>query len=149
MAENVLVMGPNVAIAVLTNQEASDAAGLIAKALGPLVLPQKAASQDFRDAAEEAHIRGIIARLQHGQIDRTQFTADANFYFSADTLGDFASSLGPLGTIQDVARTSVSLRGGMTYAGFNVTFTSGTEVKLSTYTLADEKLEQLLVEGKE
>ena len=35
--------------------------------------------------------------LRAGRIDRSQFTSNANGYFSAQALADFQASLGPLG----------------------------------------------------
>ena len=150
VAENIVFPEDKVAIAVLTNQEASDAASEVMQAMVPLLLPtsEKAVSTAGVMKPEEAQLKLIMAGLVDGQINRSLFTADANFYFSEETLGDFRSSLKSFGAVTTVTKNSSSLRGGMTYRTFNVSFADGTSVAVSTYTMADGKLEQLLVEGK-
>ena len=148
VSENIVFPDDNLAIAVLTNQEASSAAGMIARAILPLVMAKPAAAATG-PKPEETQLKTILTGLQSGKIDRTLFTPDANYYFSAETLGDFSSSLKPLGAITSVTETQNSLRGGMTYRGFTVVFTGGTSVTVSTYTIKDGRLEQLLVEGKQ
>jgi CubicO group peptidase (beta-lactamase class C family) len=147
VSENVVWPDRRIALAILTNQEASSAAEEIAKALAPLLLPKTVAAA-APALPEEAQLRTILTGLQAGKIDPTLFTADANFYFSAETLGDFASSLQPLGAVTEVKRESEQLRGGMVYRSFTAAFAGGKKVTVSTYTMKDGKLEQLLVEGE-
>ena len=144
VAENLVLPNDGIAIAVLTNQEASSAAGLIAKAVGKVLLADKPKAVTV---LHKDPLQGILAGLQAGRIDRALFTPDANFYFSQDTLDDFSSSLQPLGTITGVTQKSEELRGGMTYRDYDVRFSGGKGVKVSTYTMPDGKLEQLLVEA--
>ena len=47
--------------------------------------------------------------------------------------------------VQSVAQTSTSLRGGMTFRSFDVTFANGTKLRLTTYTTNDGRLEQFLL----
>ena len=148
VAENIVFPDEKLAIAVLTNQEASSAASDIMRAILPLVSAPKQVAAKQEVSPEETALRSILTGLQDGQINRKLFTADANYYFSAQTLGDFASSLKPLGAIVGVSKTSESLRGGMTFRTFDVAFAGGTSVTTSTYTMADGRLEQLLVEEK-
>ena len=148
VAENVVLPDDKVAVAVLTNQEASTAAGEIASAVLKLVLP-KTAAVAVVSAPEETQLKGIVSGLQDGRIDRALFTPDANFYFSPETMEDFASSLKPLGAVTEVKKQSESLRGGMTFRTFKVGFAGGEGVTVSTYTMKDGKLEQLIVEGKD
>ena len=146
VSENQVFPDDKLAIAVLTNQEASDAASLIARALVPLLLPVPVV---VGDASAEQQMKVIFSRLQRAQIDRTLFSPDANFYFSQPTLDDFSSSLQPLGSITAVKQTNTSLRGGMVFREMKVTFSGGSAVEVTTYTLPDGKLEQLLVVGKD
>ncbi len=140
VAENLVLPDDKLAIAVLTNQEASSAAGLIAKAIGTVLLtPTK--------KLVVSPLQEILTGLQEGRIDRSLFTPDANFYFSQDTLHDFSSSLKPLGEISKVAKKNEELRGGMTFTAYDVAFTSNKSVRVSTYTMPGGKLEQLLVEA--
>jgi CubicO group peptidase (beta-lactamase class C family) len=145
VAQNAIWPDDKIAIAVLTNQEASPAASQIAQAIAPLLF---APTLPPEDKALDAKIASILRGLQSGSIERSLFTADANFYFSAETLADFSSSLGHLGTVTSVTRTQESLRGGMTERSFEAVFADGESITLSTYTTADGKLEQFLVEGK-
>jgi CubicO group peptidase (beta-lactamase class C family) len=146
VSENMVLPDEKIAIAVLTNQEASDAASEIASAVAKLIVP-KIVTVQAADSPE-MQLKVIMGGLQDGKIDRTLFTPDANFYFSAETLDDFQTSLKPLGAVTTVTKKGESLRGGMTYRSFEVGFAGGDSVTVSTYTMKDGKLEQLLVEGK-
>jgi hypothetical protein len=148
VSENVVLPDDGVAIAVLTNQEASSAASEITRAI-LTELPVGAKLTVVQPTKpDEAEIGKILTGLQEGKIDRKLFTDNANFYFSAETLGDFASSLRPLGAVQQVSRTDESLRGGMTERSYSVSFAGGRSVSVSTYWMPDGRLEQLLVEAE-
>jgi D-alanyl-D-alanine carboxypeptidase len=147
VAQNTVFPDQKIAVAALTNQEASAAAGAIVRALSTLLLPSpSAASGGTADAAmAEAQAKRIIEGLRHGTVDRAMFTTDGNFYFNQVALTDHANSLSPLGEVKTVTQTSTSLRGGMTFRSFDVTFANGTRVRLTTYTTRDGKLEQFLI----
>jgi D-alanyl-D-alanine carboxypeptidase len=149
VAENIVFPDDKVAIAVLTNEEASSAAGAIAQAVAPLLLSPaaKVKAEDAGKAAAEAQAKTILSGLQAGKIDRSQFTDDCNFYFSKTAIADFKSSLGPLGTIKELTQEAMELRGGMVFREFTVKFpdAKGTSLTLTTYTMPDGKLEQFLV----
>ena len=99
-----------VAISVLTNAGFSNAPDAIADAIAQLLL----ATSD-----ETQFARALFAMLSRGEIDRTRFTVNGNDYFSAQTLTDFAASLGPLGVPDRVVRRGTkSLRGGLTSERF-------------------------------
>jgi CubicO group peptidase (beta-lactamase class C family) len=145
VAENILFPDDHVAIAVLTNQEASEAASQIAREVAPLVLPPNAsATQAFTPK-----LKTILAGLQKGEIDRSLFTANCNDYFDQTALSDYQSSLAPLGTITDVVPGRSSLRGGMTFGSYRVKFSGGTTIIVTVFLEPDGKIEQLLVEGKQ
>lgn len=148
VAYNAVFPDDSIAVAVLTNQEASSAAGAIGSALESLLLPAPTSAQPPTGDASEAEqlARTTLAALQQGKIDRARFTSNANFYFDNSALADYRSSLAPLGAITSVKQTGVALRGGMTYRGFEVTFANGKTVALSTYTVPGGKYEQFLVE---
>jgi CubicO group peptidase (beta-lactamase class C family) len=148
VAQNVVFPDDKLAIVVLTNQEASSAAGTIARGIMGILLPPPPSltGDSATVAAGEALATKVLAGLQQGQIDRSLFTANANFYFDAATLADFQSSLGRLGAIKSLRQTGASLRGGMTYRGYAAEFADGTRVSVSTYTTTDGKLEQFLVD---
>jgi hypothetical protein len=137
-----------VAIAVLTNEEASSAASSIARAIAPMVLAPEIKAANAEDAAKsaaEAQAKQILTGLIAGKIDRTLFTADCNFYFSEQAIGDFASSLSPLGGITSLTQEAQQSRGGMVFREFSVKFGGGSSLTLTTYTMPDGKLEQFLI----
>ena len=139
-AENVVFPDDHVAIVVLTNQDAAEAAGQIARSIAPLLLT----SGDPQTTARLEQAKKIFEGLQHGTIDRSLFTDNANFYFSEQALKDFASSLGPLGTPVNFTQTRQALRGGMKLRVFEVTF-PGKTLRAWTYEMPDGKLEQYQV----
>ena len=153
VAENIVFPYDHAAIAVLTNQEASSAAADISRALMPLVLAgQAAAAANPANATAEAFapkLKGIMAGLVQGKIDRSLFTPDCNAYFDADGLSDFQTSLSSLGVVASVSLEHADLRGGMTFGAYQVVFSGGTKLRMTVYLEPDGKVEQLLVEGKE
>jgi D-alanyl-D-alanine carboxypeptidase len=150
VAENMVFPEQHAAVAVLTNQEASDAAAEIAQAVAAIVLPAAsgAAGDKAADDGFAAKLKRIMQGLAKGEIDRSLFTADCNDYFGSDALADYKSSLGPLGAVTAVSAGRSSLRGGMTFGAWKVTFANGTAVTVTTYAEPDGKIEQLLVTGK-
>ncbi len=136
-ADNIVFPDERVAVAVLTNQDAAPAAGAIARAISPLLL----ASDDPTAEQKLEQARKIFAGLQHGKIDRSLFTDDANFYFSREALKDFASGLAPLGAPQEFVQTRQALRGGMTLRVYRVKFPAKA-LRVWTYEMTDGKLEQ-------
>src|SRR6516165_6249112 len=96
-SENIVFPDERVAVVVLTNQDAADAAGNIARSVAPLLL----ASEDPATPEKLAQARKIFEGLQHGTLDRSLYTDNANFYFNEVALKDFANSLGPLGTPEE------------------------------------------------
>jgi len=147
VSSNTVFPDDKIAVAVLTNQEAAPAAGMIGRAISALLVPSgvRTASSPEETAKAEAIAKRALGELQHGRIDRTLFTGNANFYFDKTALDDYASSLGPLGAIASFQQSATSLRGGMRYRGFAVAFANGTRVNLSSYWTTDGKIEQFLV----
>ena len=154
VAEDVIYPDDHAAVVVLTNQEASEAAGQIAGQIAPLILPAKTSTAKPANpamAAAEAfapHLQTVLAGLQQGQIDRTLFTADCNDYFDATAIGDYRSSLAPLGSLTAVATAGAELRGGMTFGIYRAAFSGGTTALITVYLEPDGRIEQLLVVGK-
>lgn len=145
VAANYVLPDDKIAIAVLTNQEASPAAGAIGRALVTLVLPG-ASTAPAGDPDAEVWAHEVLDSLQHGRIDRARFTDNGNFYFDAQAIADYKTSLAPFGAISSLKETAKFDRGGMTYRGFAVEFSSGKRVNLSTFTVPGGKMEQFLVE---
>jgi CubicO group peptidase (beta-lactamase class C family) len=143
VSENAVFPEDKLAIAVLTNQDASPAAGQITRQLMPILLgvsPAAPATPAERQALE------VFTNFQQGKIDRSLFTENCNAYFSRQALGDFQSSLAPLGKPSSLKQTAEELRGGMTYRAFHVEFPNTPQkLTITTYTMPDGLLEQYLV----
>ncbi len=140
VSQNLIFPDDRAAIVVLTNEMATQAAGLIAEHITPLVLgaPEPASTP------EEAHALAVFNQLADGHIDRGLFTDYCNAYFDQQTIEDFATSLKPLGPPIGIKQISEQARGGMTERVFKVIFPDR-ELKVSTYEMPDGKLEQYLV----
>jgi CubicO group peptidase (beta-lactamase class C family) len=141
-SSNMVFPDERVAVVVLTNQDSISASGTIARRIAPLLFPREDASK------EEQQARGIFESLQHGKIDRSLFTDNANSYFSAVAVKDFADSLGPLGDPQAFAQTARQDRGGMTFRLFEVRFPQKT-LQVWERVVPDGKIEQYQVAAKE
>lgn len=142
VSENMVFPKEKLAIAVLTNQDASSAAGMMGRELAPLLLGISAETP----SAAEAQVRQLFENFQQGKIDRSLFTPWCNAYFDTQALADFRSSLEPLGQPATLKQTAEELRGGMTFRSFTVTFpNSARRLRITTYTMPDGKLEQYLV----
>lgn len=158
VSNNVVDVDDDVAFAALTNIE-GPAAGAATNALVPILLPDvakrpatsKQAAEETSlpkqaafDPAPAAQVTLILREFVEGEIDRSLFTSDANFYFTPSTLRDFATTLRGLGALERVTQTSESLRGGMTFRTYEAKYANRT-VSVDTYTMKDGKLEQFLV----
>jgi hypothetical protein len=139
-ADNFVFPDDRVAIVVLTNQDAVNAAGNIARA----IVPQLLDVEDSAGAAKLEQAKGIFEGLQHGSIDRALFTENANSYFNETALMDFAASLGPLGSPASFTRISQTSRGGMIERVYSVRFAQKS-LRVWTYEMPDGKLEQFQV----
>ncbi|ABF41718.1 beta-lactamase [Candidatus Koribacter versatilis Ellin345] len=144
VAENVVFPDDKAAIVVLTNQDATSAASLIARQVAPLILspePKHAAA-----SPEETQALAIFTGLQQGKLDRSLFTQWCNDYFNNQAIQDFESSLKPLGAPVTFNMSAEELRGGMTFRSFTLTFKDPKQkLRVTTYTMPDGKLEQYLV----
>ena len=139
-AQNVIFPDDRAAIAVLVNQDATDAPEEIASKITPLMF----VIDDAAKTVKLEQTRKIFVALQQGLIDRSLFTANANHYFTEPVLKDFASSLSSLGAAQEFTQTAQQARGGMTMRLYHVKFAQKT-LMIVTYEVAGGKLEQYLV----
>jgi hypothetical protein len=137
VADNIVLPDDGVAVAVLTNHMAGGA-GQIASLTADTVAGTK------RSPAEEQALN-IYRGLQKGEIDRSLLAPNLNDYFDAQTVGDFQSSLAPLGEPLSFKQVSEGLRGGMTFHAFRIVYPTR-RLSLTTYTYPDGKLEQFLVD---
>jgi CubicO group peptidase (beta-lactamase class C family) len=145
VSENIVFPGDKVAVTVLTNEDASSAAGALGRRIAPLVLGGATAmGAEAEAAAAEKRALDIFTGLQDGKLDRSQLTALCDGYFTQEAVEDFASSLKPLGTPTSFKQVSEGKRGGMTFRVFSVGF-PGKPVRVTEYEMPDGKLEQYLV----
>jgi CubicO group peptidase (beta-lactamase class C family) len=139
VSDNMVLVDDGVAVAVLTNQDAIDAASTIARLATPAMLGTGSLNQEERQAL------GIFRELQQGRIDRSLLAPNLNDYFTAEALADFQSSLAPLGEPLSFRQVGDGeLRGGMSFRSFQIVY-PGKRLRLSTYTYPDGKLEQYLI----
>jgi CubicO group peptidase (beta-lactamase class C family) len=129
-----------VAVVVLTNQDAARASGDLARRISSLLFT----TDDANTQAKTEQAQKIFKGLQHGTVDRSLFTENANSYFNEQALKDFAASLGPLGSPLEFSQMNQSLRGGMILRVFRIRF-GQQELRAWTYEMPDGKLEQYQV----
>jgi D-alanyl-D-alanine carboxypeptidase len=137
VSDNLVLVDDGAAIAVLTNQDAVNAARTIARLAAPLVAgyPPEPAEQQALD---------IYRGLQKGEINRSLLAPNLNDYFTPEAIRDYQASLAPLGEPLSLRQVTESLRGGMTFRAFVVTYPDR-RLELTTYTYPDGKLEQYLI----
>jgi D-alanyl-D-alanine carboxypeptidase len=140
VAENIVMPDDKIAVVVLTNQDASEAAGGIGRQVSALLL--KAATP--QDPKADELMRKVYDGLQQGKIDRSLFTDNCNAYFTEQALKDYAGSLGPLGVPEAFTATRTSLRGGMTARIYNVKYPKK-DLTIIIYQMPDGKIEQYLI----
>ena len=129
------------AVIVLSNQDGVDLIGPLSRQVAELAfLSDRPPATD-----QEIHqVRSILEGLRQGRIDRSLFTANANYYFSETALADYRTSLGALGELKSVSRVNESLRGGMIHRTYRAEYEKKT-VSLNIYLMPDGKYEQFLV----
>jgi len=139
-SQNYLFPDDHAAIVVLTNQDASSAAGMIGRQIANMIL----GGGNEAGAEKPARDRKVFEELQHGRIDRALFTSNAKSYFTEQALSDYGSSLGALGAIQQFVMTDETGRGGMIFRAYRVSFAKK-NVAVTIYEMPDGKIEQYLV----
>jgi D-alanyl-D-alanine carboxypeptidase len=137
VSDNEVLIDDGAAVAVLTNQDAVGAAGVIARLVAPIVA-------GYPLAPAEQQALDIYRGLQQGKIDRSLLAPNLSDYFTPEAIADFQSSLAPLGEPLNLRQTHEELRGGMTFRIFEIVY-PGRRLELTTYTYPDGKLEQYLI----
>ena len=115
-ASNVVYPDNGIAVVVLTNEDAVNAAEEIADDLARLLLTDNSPAS----AAADTRAEQVFATLQHGHIDPALLTANARSYFTAQALADFGSSLGPLGKPTEFTLEGSGTRGGFVTRVYDV-----------------------------
>ena len=143
VSSNTVWLDQGAAVAVLCNLDGSRATGLITNQIRPLLLAER---DDPRANEQLERARRIFSQLQEGKIDTSLLTSDADSYFTPQVLADAASSLKPLGSPVTFEQTRKALRGGMTLRNFQITFSGGTVLQLSTFSVDDGRFAQYLIQ---
>lgn len=145
LSSNIVVPDARIAVVSLVNGDFGNAHSSIANKILDVVLPAARANDD--EAHRAALARDVYAAIQRGELDRSQLTGNANYYFTAETLADYRDSLGPLG-----APTSFEplggprLRGGFVNRNYRIGY-PGRSLTLITYAEPgrDGKIEQFMI----
>lgn len=149
LSENIVFPDQKAAVVVLVNADFSDAFTSIAGQITKLVLP---ARTDAGLGETTAAARKLFDQLRTGTLDRGLMTENANYYFTPVALGDYKTSLGPLGTPAtfELVRKP-RLRGGFINRNYRVTYPSGRTLNVVTYSEQGEngRFEQFLVQPAE
>jgi len=139
VSQNVVFPEEKASVTVLTNEDASSAAGALERRISSLVV---GASGEV--AVAEKRALAIFTGLQDGKLDRSQLTEYCDAYFTQEAVDDFSSSLKPLGTPISFRQTAEEKRGGMTFRSFTANFPNK-QVRVTVYEMPNGKLEQYLV----
>ena len=102
------------------------------------------ASADTMDVAARETARRVYDGLARGTIDRTLLTSNADAFFTAEVLADYAASLGPLGAPTEFTATGAEWRGGLRIRGFRIRAATVT-MDLTMMTRPDGRIEQYIV----
>lgn len=143
-SEDIVLPDARAAVVVLTNQDASNAASQIGQRVAHLLVPAASAQSPQADDRVAASARTILTELQQGRLQRSLFTDNANAYFTAEAIHDYASSLAPFGAPRQFCQTGRDERGGMVFRAFTAVF-AHRAVIISTYQMPDGRLEQYLI----
>lgn len=138
--QNMIFPDDRVAIVASANLFVTDAEADVANYIADVLF----ASVDAATTKAGEQTRTVFAGLQRGTIDRNLLSSNANAWFSANALKDFATSLGPCGRVGTVTQTAQSLRGGMTYRGYALKCGTAS-FNVSTFVLPNGKIEQFIV----
>jgi CubicO group peptidase (beta-lactamase class C family) len=141
VAENLVFPDDHDAVVVLTNQDASRAARVIAQQIARIAFGIDAAAPADRHAAL---ILSMLDDLSHGHVDMARLNANAQSYFSPAVVADYRASLAPLGVPLGLHERTHGDRGGMVERVWVVSY-AGRDVTVSTYELPDGRLGQFLI----
>jgi CubicO group peptidase (beta-lactamase class C family) len=133
LTQNTIYPDTKDAIIVFTNADFSGATDTLTEGIEKIVLnsPEPALANETDRLAD---VRTVYAALAGGKVDRSKFTENLNDYFNATTLGDYRSSLAPLGKPTSIMiNRSPRLRGGFVNRNFTIHYAGGKELTLITY----------------
>ncbi|HEY6176353.1 MAG TPA: serine hydrolase domain-containing protein [Kofleriaceae bacterium] len=140
VAANIVWPDDKLAVAVLTNQDASDAAATIAEKVRDALFRATSPASIESDQ----RVKQTLLDLADKKLDRSRLTANLSAYFTDEAIAEYADTLRPLGTLDSIAQVSTARRGGMIYRHYKAKYGDKT-MDLSVYETTDGKLEQFLL----
>jgi D-alanyl-D-alanine carboxypeptidase len=148
LSSNIVIPEEKFAVVSLVSADFGGAHDSIAQGITDLLLPatQQLAALTL-DQQRDALARKLFDQLRVGTPDRSLMTDDANYYFDATAIGDYRTSLAPLG--EPTSFTPIGkarLRGGFVNRNYMIRYKDRMLVAV-TYAEpgADGKFEQFLV----
>ena len=133
LTQNTVYPDTKDAIIVFTNSDFSGATGTLTTGIEKIVLnsPEPALANETDRASDVRAVYGMIAG---GQVDRAKFTDNLNYYFNPTTLGDYRTSLTPLGPPTSFESLGPPrLRGGFVNRNFTIHYSGAKDLTLVTY----------------
>jgi len=133
LTDNTVYPDTRDAIIVFTNADFSGTMGTITQGIEKIVLnsPEPALTSETDRAAD---VRAVYDMVVSGQLDRSKFTDNLNYYFNPTTLGDYSSSLAPLRKPTAFESSGPPrLRGGFVNRNFTIHYAGGKDLTLVTY----------------
>ena len=140
ISRNVIFPDQRVAIVVLTNSDAADAATPIADDIEKLVFEQVTPT----DKARLHEARQIFEGLRKGNFDRNLLSPNANDYYTPKAIKEISQSIAGLGAIKSFELKESGTRGGMDYRVYDVDL-ARKSLQLVTRSLPDSKIEQYMI----
>lgn len=139
---NVVYPDDKAAIVVFTNiyPGGAGASAQIASRIARIIF----APSDTTDNAARDLARRVYDGLARGTIDKSLLTPNAEAYFTAQVLADYAASLGPLGAPTEFTGNGSELRGGLRIRGFEIR-AGAVVMDLTMMTRPDGRIEQYIV----
>jgi CubicO group peptidase (beta-lactamase class C family) len=133
LTQNTVYPDTKDAIVVFTNADFSGATGTLTSGIEKIVLnsPEPALANETDRAAD---VRSVYDMIVSGQVDRSKLTDNLNYYFNPTTLGDYRTSLAPLGAPTSIESLGPPrLRGGFVNRNFTIHYAAGKDLTLITY----------------
>lgn len=147
LTQNTIYPDTKDAIIVFINADFSGATDTLTEGIEKIVLdnPESALTGEGDRLAD---VRTIYDQLVGGNVDRSKFTADLNFYFTPAALTDYRSSLAPLGTPASIEPLRAPrLRGGFVNRNYTIHYAGNRKLTLVTYAEpgANGRFEQFMI----
>ena len=142
-AHNRVYPDDEIAIVVLTNEDATGASEAIAGKISELMFAQPSRA----DGINPSEAQRLFLQLQQGRIEVARLTPNGRSYFTPQVLDDYRSSLAPLGEPSRFELTRSYHRGGLIRRAYEATFA---DKKIGVVVLYDTngKIEQYIVSAK-